>query len=93
MTGRELECIRQAHERGALAGSGHFTRLCEDWLENRVGSHKAILTHSCTAALEMTCYSVMVATISSRVGLAQIVCWAVLETILTIHSRVMVWTI
>ena len=53
MTGRELEYIREAHERGALAGSGHFTRRCESWLEGRVGTHKAILTHSCTAALEM----------------------------------------
>ncbi len=53
MTGQELEYIRQAHERGALAGSGHFTRLCEAWLEKRIGSCKVNLTHSCTAALEM----------------------------------------
>jgi dTDP-4-amino-4,6-dideoxygalactose transaminase len=53
LTGRELEYIAEAHAAGQLAGNGQFSRRCCDWLETRVGSHKALLTHSCTAALEM----------------------------------------
>ena len=54
MTGRELEYIRQAHQQGMLAGDGTFTRQCHAWLETMTGCTRAFLTHSCTAALEMT---------------------------------------
>ncbi len=54
MSGRELECIAQAHELGHLAGDGEFTRRCHAWLEAKVGCRKALLTHSCTGALEMS---------------------------------------
>jgi dTDP-4-amino-4,6-dideoxygalactose transaminase len=53
MTGKELWYIAQAHAVGHLAGDGQFTRHCSGWLEQRTGSRKALLTHSCTAALEM----------------------------------------
>lgn len=53
MTGRELWYIAQAHANGHLAGDGMFTKKCHAWLEARTGAHKALLTHSCTAALEM----------------------------------------
>jgi len=53
MTGKELWNIAQAHAMGHLAGDGRYTRLCNDWLQRRTGSVKALLTHSCTAALEM----------------------------------------
>lgn len=53
MTGKELWYIAQAHTKGHLAGDGYFTKLCSSWLEARTGSAKALLTHSCTAALEM----------------------------------------
>ena len=53
MSGRELEYIREAHSLGHLAGDGAFTRRCNAWLEKRTGAEKALLTHSCTAALEM----------------------------------------
>ncbi|EXI88304.1 MAG: UDP-4-amino-4-deoxy-L-arabinose--oxoglutarate aminotransferase [Candidatus Accumulibacter regalis] len=53
MTGRELWYIAQAHAAGQLAGDGAFTLKCHAWLEARTGAHKALLTHSCTAALEM----------------------------------------
>jgi len=53
MTGRELELIEQAHARGHLSGDGEFTRLCNEWLQRQTGSPRALLTHSCTAALEM----------------------------------------
>lgn len=53
MSGRELECIAQAHANSRLAGDGPFTQRCHEWLESHVGCRKALLTHSCTAALEM----------------------------------------
>ena len=53
MTGKELWYISQAHANRHLSGDGEFTRKCSDWLEQRLGGHKALLTHSCTAALEM----------------------------------------
>jgi len=53
LTGREIHNISEAHARGQLAGDGFFTRACNAWLEEKTGCHKALLTHSCTAALEM----------------------------------------
>ena len=53
MTGKELWYIAQAHAKGHLAGDGQFTKLCNRWVEQRTGTEHALLTHSCTAALEM----------------------------------------
>jgi len=53
MTGRELAYIADAHARGHLAGNGAYSKRCSAWLEQRIGSRRALLTHSCTAALEM----------------------------------------
>lgn len=53
MTGKELYYIAESHFNGRLAGDGPFTKRCHSWLEERTGSSKALLTHSCTAALEM----------------------------------------
>ena len=53
MTGKELWYIAQAHHNGWLAGDGGFTKKCNAWLESRTGARRALLTHSCTAALEM----------------------------------------
>ena len=53
LTGNELQYIRKAHEKGHLSGDGAFTHKCHAWLENDTGCEKALLTHSCTAALEM----------------------------------------
>ncbi len=53
MTGVEIEYIRDAKQRNMLAGDGWFTKQCHHWLESNVGVQKALLTHSCTAALEM----------------------------------------
>jgi dTDP-4-amino-4,6-dideoxygalactose transaminase len=53
MTGREIEYIRRAHANGQLAGDGPFTQKCHKWLEKNTGARRALLTHSCTAALEM----------------------------------------
>ncbi|MCS3846132.1 dTDP-4-amino-4,6-dideoxygalactose transaminase [Xanthomonas campestris] len=52
MTGKELYYIAESHFNGRLAGDGPFTRRCHGWLETRTG-YRALLTHSCTAALEI----------------------------------------
>ncbi len=53
MTGQELVYIQQAHENGHLSGDGPFTKRCHAWLQQNTGAARALLTHSCTAALEM----------------------------------------
>src|SRR3546814_7067627 len=53
MTGKELYYIAEAHFGNKLAGDGPFTKRCHAWLEQHTGCTKALLTHSCTAALEM----------------------------------------
>ncbi|MDH3443371.1 MAG: dTDP-4-amino-4,6-dideoxygalactose transaminase [Deltaproteobacteria bacterium] len=53
MTGKELSYITEAHCNGRLAGDGPFTARCHAWIEQRTGCFKALLTHSCTAALDL----------------------------------------
>jgi dTDP-4-amino-4,6-dideoxygalactose transaminase len=53
ITGKELHYIVDAHQRGQLAGDGIYTKRCSEWLEKTTGTQKALLTHSCTAALEI----------------------------------------
>ena len=53
MTGHELKLIAEAHANGHLSGDGEFTKRCHRWLEQNIGCRMALLTHSCTAALEM----------------------------------------
>jgi dTDP-4-amino-4,6-dideoxygalactose transaminase len=54
IVGKELYYIAQAViEESRLSGNGVFTRRCHEWLEKILGCTKALLTHSCTAALEM----------------------------------------
>lgn len=53
MTGAEAENIGKAYAFGHLAGDGSFTKKCHAWLERNTGAHAALLTQSCTAALEM----------------------------------------
>ncbi|MGB2833857.1 MAG: dTDP-4-amino-4,6-dideoxygalactose transaminase [Methylotenera sp.] len=53
MTGQEHKYIDQAHSNRKLAGDGVFTKHCHEWLEKNTSAKKALLTHSCTAALEM----------------------------------------
>lgn len=55
IVGKELYNIAQAViEYRNLSGDGIFTKKCQKWLEDSLGCNKALLTHSCTAALEMT---------------------------------------
>jgi len=53
LTGREFTYISEAVDGGQLAGNGAFTQRCHMWLERELGCARALLTHSCTAALEM----------------------------------------
>jgi dTDP-4-amino-4,6-dideoxygalactose transaminase len=53
IVGKELYNIAQAVVESHLSGDGPFTRRCQKWLEERLGCVKALLTHSCTGALEM----------------------------------------
>ncbi len=53
MTGKELYYIAEAKFGNMLAGDGPFTKRCHRWIEEETGCAKALLTHSCTAALEM----------------------------------------
>ncbi len=54
LVGTELEYVRQAVERGPLSGDGEFTKRCQAWLERTLAVPKALLTTSCTDALEMS---------------------------------------
>lgn len=54
VTGKEFTYIEQVERDFKLAGDGTFTRRCHEWIEASTGCKKALLTHSCTAALEMT---------------------------------------
>ncbi len=54
MTGKELYYIADAHFKGSLAGDGPYTKRCHKWLEKHSNTSKALLTHSCTGALEMS---------------------------------------
>ena len=53
VTGNELGYIAEAVERMQLSANGEFTRRCQSWLEESLGARRVLLTHSCTAALEM----------------------------------------
>ena len=53
LTNNELKYIAEAHSLGQLSGDGQFTKKCSSWLEEMTKSQKVLLTHSCTAALEM----------------------------------------
>ena len=53
MSGKELGYIKKCHRNSQLAGDGPFTLSCHSWLEKQTKVSKALLTHSCTAALEI----------------------------------------
>ena len=54
LTGNETNFIGEAHSSSKLAGDGKFTKLCHTWLEKCIDAPFVFLTHSCTAALEMS---------------------------------------
>ena len=53
LTGKETVYISEAVESGKISGNGMFTQKCQHFFEQTVGCEKALLTTSCTDALEM----------------------------------------
>lgn len=53
LTGEETKYIKAAVASGKISGNGMFTQKCQTFFENRYGIKKALLTTSCTDALEM----------------------------------------
>src|SRR5215211_7456808 len=54
VVGNEFEYMKQAVENGHISGDGSFTKKCHAFLEKELGVQKALLTTSCTHALEMS---------------------------------------
>lgn len=52
--GRELDYLQEVLKGRHFSGDGSFTKRCHTWLQDHLRSPKALLTHSCTAALEMS---------------------------------------
>ena len=52
-TGKELEYMRDAIEAQKICGDGQFTKKCNQWIEEKTGTKKALLTTSCTHATEL----------------------------------------
>lgn len=53
LTGGEFRYVKETLDRSHLSGNGRFTGLCQKFLEQNLGAGRALLTHSCTAGLEM----------------------------------------
>lgn len=53
VVGTEMQYMADALQRGHISGDGYYTKRCHALLEEQVGVHKALLTTSCTHALEM----------------------------------------
>ena len=53
IVGTEMLNIKEVINSHKLAGDYKYTKYCHKWLENHIGCCKVLLTHSCTAALEM----------------------------------------
>jgi dTDP-4-amino-4,6-dideoxygalactose transaminase len=56
LTGKEFEYISAAIEHGHISGDGAFTKKSHTFLEQTLGVAKALLTTSCTHALELTAF-------------------------------------
>ena len=52
-TGKEMEYMKQAVEAQKICGDGGFTKKCNQWIEEKTGTKKALLTTSCTHATEL----------------------------------------
>src|ERR1700736_886765 len=52
-SGKELVYVAEAQRNHHLSGDGPFTKRCQQWIEQQTGCAKALLTHSCTSALDL----------------------------------------
>src|SRR5437879_10497329 len=53
LAGNELQYLADAIRMGHISGDGFYTRQGQDFLEKELGARKALLTTSCTHALEL----------------------------------------
>lgn len=53
LSGKETIYIEDAVKSGKISGNGKYTKLCQNYFEERFGFKKCLLTTSCTDALEM----------------------------------------
>jgi dTDP-4-amino-4,6-dideoxygalactose transaminase len=53
LTGNEQQYVLQAMQSDKISGDAYFGKKCQQWFESTLGCKKALLTPSCTAALEM----------------------------------------
>lgn len=53
LAGNEQQYVLQAMQSNKISGDGVFGKKCQAWFEDKLGCPKALLTPSCTAALEM----------------------------------------
>ena len=53
LTGKEAQYITESVQSGKISGDGMFTKKVHQFFESKYGFKKVLLTHSCTAALEM----------------------------------------
>lgn len=51
--GKEIEYVTKAINNYHISGDGEFTKKCSNWIEANTGISKALLTTSCTHAIEM----------------------------------------
>lgn len=53
-TGKEIEYMKEAVQNQKICGDGPFTKKCNEWIENKTGTAKCLLTTSCTHATELS---------------------------------------
>lgn len=54
VVGNELQYMEEAIKNRKICGDGIFTKKCSAWMEEKTGTAKALLTTSCTHAIEMS---------------------------------------
>lgn len=54
VTGKELEYIKDVFEQNHFYGNGKYTKLCTEFIQNKLSVDNVLITDSCTSALEIT---------------------------------------
>ena len=52
-TGKEMDYIKECVENQKICGDGAYTKKCNEWIEQKTGTTKCLLTTSCTHATEL----------------------------------------
>ena len=71
VTGHEHIYIQEAIESRGFCGDKSFTKRCESWLEEYLSAPRALLTASCTQALEMSAILLDLARLSGLFGIQE----------------------